>query len=173
MKNTFTRFLSAGKSTLLVYLRTGKRGLNVAASLKNPGTKATTGARQVFAFTEDEPLVNTEDKARTAYSVLLTDATDKGWIAVVKAAKKVRVAKRIGFESIPDATMLTEKLAADEAEKPENQDTAGLTGDGPDYDTRGYEGYDTVINKFGDLLEDKLASDAAQAASKKSKKGKK
>lgn len=104
MKNTYTRF-TAGLAVLTVYLRVGKKGLNVAASLKKPGEKAVPGARETFVETDPVSEPSAEQRALVYFTKLKTDAIGNGWTEKVKPVKKDRVKKdRNAFVTIPAAS---------------------------------------------------------------------
>lgn len=109
MKNQHTRF-TAGLAVLTVYLRVGKKGLNIGASLRKPGEKASTGGRQTFTD---------EAAAATAYVQLKTDAVTNGWTEKVKPVKKDRVKKdRNAFMTIPSAADMPAAVAEPITEVP-------------------------------------------------------
>lgn len=122
-QNIHLRFVAAA-ATLLLYLRKGKLGFNVAASIKEPGKKAVTGSHRGFEFVADdsESVAAARVQAEAALETLKTDALAKGWTAKVKPAKKVRVRKeRNTFVDIPDASTFTPaptEQAADQSTEP-------------------------------------------------------
>ena len=125
MKNTFTRF-TAGAAVLTIYMRQGKLGVNVAASLKKPAAagdekapKAITGGHETFKDEDFENVTLRDAAANLAYLALQEQAMTNGWTPKVKPPKKERVKKNVGFTTIPpatdfaDAAAITKDLEAD------------------------------------------------------------
>lgn len=77
MKQSKSRFV-AGTHTMSITVRQGKRGFNVASTVREAGKKGVTGSRSTH---------ETEEAATAAYSALVADATAKGWQARTKAAR--------------------------------------------------------------------------------------
>lgn len=99
MKNTQTRY-GNGNQTLTIFMRGGKNGVNVGASVRTKlegvekQPKAITGASHRFTGEDAEA------QARAQYEAMNTDASSKGWTVKVRPAAKPRT-KRPTFEAIP------------------------------------------------------------------------
>jgi hypothetical protein len=121
MKNINTRFV-AGSAVMTVYLRNGKRGINVAASVKTKGKKAVTYSRQVFNDiekpaedgTSEVTIISGLEQAKTAFDALKADAIEKGWTERMRAVAKPRIHKdRTDNKPIPRPDELTAEEKAD------------------------------------------------------------
>src|SRR5258706_7937648 len=87
MKQT-AKFTSAdGGAKLSIQAKQGKKGVNVLATLKNPGQPAQTGCRATFS---------TEADATKQFAALKADAVKNGWTETVKK-------DRNAFTAIPPA----------------------------------------------------------------------
>lgn len=118
MKNQHARFI-AGLAILTVYLRAGKRGLNVAASIKKPNEKAMPGARESFVETDPVSEPSAEQRALAHFEKLKADAITNGWTEKVKPVKKDRVKKdRNAFMTIPSAADMPAAVAEPITEVP-------------------------------------------------------
>jgi hypothetical protein len=87
MAKLVAKFTNADGAKLRVYANPGKKGFNVAASLKTPGQHAQTGCRRTCA---------SDAEATAAFNALIQDAHKNGWSEVVKK-------DRNAFTSIPPA----------------------------------------------------------------------
>jgi hypothetical protein len=92
VKNQTARFTSSAVKdmTLSVFLRRGKKGINVAVRHKAPGAKTKTGQRATFESTQIA-------EAQAAFDERVKTATEKGWVAQAKTARA-----RGGFTEMPD-----------------------------------------------------------------------
>jgi len=102
MKNTKARFVSADH-VMSVTMRQGKKGINVAATVRAPGRKALTGSRSTH---------ETEAAATEAYDALRNDAVAKGWTAKTKQARSANA-----FAEIPTAADVATLTASAPAKK--------------------------------------------------------
>jgi hypothetical protein len=118
MKNVNARFV-AGQSTLVVYMRSGKRGLNVGTSIKVPGKKAVTGCQQTFAPNGEEGNTDHEVEAMALVTKLREQAIEKGWTEKTRPPKKERVKKdRDAFKEVPTPDDVPVIIETVEANKP-------------------------------------------------------
>ena len=88
MAKLTAKFTNPDGARLTIFCKSGKRGFNVAASLKTPGAATQTGCRSSHA---------TESEATTAFAALKDQAVKNGWLT--EQAKPTRSA----FETIPVA----------------------------------------------------------------------
>ena len=68
-------FVNGEGARLTVFAKSGKRGVNVAASLKEVGAPASTGCRSTH---------QTEEEGTAAFNDLKASAIKNGWVATVK-----------------------------------------------------------------------------------------
>jgi len=100
MKNLKARY-SVNGAKLTITTRNGKKGINVAATLRVPGQKATTGSRSTH---------ESEADATAAFNLLCETAVAKGWSVKTKTAKSANA-----FDEIPDASAIAPPPPATDA----------------------------------------------------------
>jgi hypothetical protein len=87
MAKMVAKFVNQDGARLVVFAKTGKRGVNVAASLKHVGEGAQTGCRSTHA---------TEEEGAAAFNQLKQAAIANGWSLVLPKV-------RSSFSTIPMA----------------------------------------------------------------------
>lgn len=91
MTKLTSKFINATGNKLIIRAKSGKRGIHIAATLRQSGQPTQTGCRQSFH-------ADAEVEAKSAYDALVADAVKNGW-----THEAVKSSTKNSFTSIPSA----------------------------------------------------------------------
>jgi len=138
MKNQTTRFTcDVPKAVLTVYMRHGKKGINLGVSAKMPGSKTTASCQSTIVPLEsdgDNAMAVAETNGILRMLELVTMAKEKGWTEKVRLPKKVRTPKRPKSDVIPTAPLPTVAAPTTDSTNPPDAPTPDAP-DAPDAPT--------------------------------------